>query len=183
MKTCTGRSFPMSPIRTLANSMALLGMLLATACSSDPSGGGGGGGSGGGGGGSGGGSGDPNAPDAAPPLADWQVALNARQVNYGQALRTASIKLVGDLPTMDELNAVISAADPSVPYAAQIDKYLADPRFSTQMQSFWRDTFKMGGTVNAMNLDTAPNFAAQLVVENRSYMELFNATTNTCPTL
>jgi hypothetical protein len=55
---------------------------------------------------------------------------------------------------------------------------MADPRFATQMQAFWRDTFKLGGT----GLDTAPNFAAQLVVENRSYMELFTASSNSCPT-
>ena len=50
--------------------------------------------------------------------------LAARQIDYGQALRTAAVKLVGSLPTLDEQAAVTDAAS----YAAQIDKYLADPR-------------------------------------------------------
>jgi hypothetical protein len=60
------------------------------------------------------------------------------------------------------------------------------------MVKFWRDTFRTG-QVNAQgnpinvqmgqpNKDTAANFAAQVVVEGRSYSELFTASSNTCPT-
>jgi hypothetical protein len=113
--------------------------------------------------------------------------LDARQIDYGQALRTAALKLVGTLPTTDELVAAKDAAS----YSAQIDKYLADPRLPKQLLSYFQDLMKMGGTINTpvgnqnvmVNLDTAPTFAAQLVVQDRSIMELFTATTNTCPTL
>jgi len=50
---------------------------------------------------------------------------------------------------------------------------------------------KMGGTVKAVvgqntvnvSMDTAPTFAAELVVQDRPITDLFTATTNTCPTL
>ena len=50
---------------------------------------------------------------------------------------------------------------------------------------------KMGGTLKAtvgnttvnVSLDTAPTFAAELVVQDQPITNLFTATTNTCPTL
>jgi hypothetical protein len=113
--------------------------------------------------------------------------LASRQVNYGLALRTASLKLVGELPSLDEQKAVTDAAS----YAAQIDDYLADPRFATQLLFYFRDMMKMGGQLQVrqgqnnvmVNLDAAPLFAARLVTTGRPMTELFTATTNTCPTL
>jgi Protein of unknown function (DUF1588) len=122
---------------------------------------------------------DANNPNNTPPPNQWDQALAARVVNYGAALRTAALKLIGDLPTADEMAQMQSAGDPLAVYTTLVDKYMADPRFATQVVNFWRDTFRMGG---AANLDSAPFFAAQLTIENRSYMELFTATTNTCPT-
>jgi hypothetical protein len=101
--------------------------------------------------------------------------LAARSVDYGQALRTASIKLVGSLPTMSEIQGVTDAQS----YAAQIDKYLADPRFPRQLISYFRDLMKLGGKTS---FETAPTFAAELVVSDRPITDLFTATTNTCPT-
>jgi hypothetical protein len=113
--------------------------------------------------------------------------LAARQIDYGQALRTAAVKLVGALPTLDEQAAVTDATS----YAAQIDKYMADPRFALQLKSYFSDMMKMGGTLKAtvgnntvnVSLDTAPTFAAELVVKDQPITNLFTATTNTCPTL
>lgn len=113
--------------------------------------------------------------------------LAARQIDYGQALRTAAVKLVGALPTLDEQAAVTDAAS----YAAQIDKYLADPRFALQMKAYFSDMFHMGGTLKTtvgqnqvtVSLDTAPTYAAELVVKDQPITNLFTATTNTCPTL
>jgi len=95
--------------------------------------------------------------------------------------------LVGALPSLDEQASVTDATS----YAAQIDKYLADPRFALQMKSYFGDMMKMGGTVKAVvgqntvnvSMDTAPTFAAELVVQDRPITDLFTATTNTCPTL
>jgi hypothetical protein len=113
-----------------------------------------------------------SSPDTSPLLAK-------RVLDYGQALRNASVKLLGRLPTLAEVHQVADSPDPKGAYEALIDAYLANRAFSVQIRSYFRDSFKLAEGA----LDTAPTFAAQLVVENRSYMELFTATTNTCPTL
>lgn len=113
---------------------------------------------------------------------EWDQLLGTRVTDYNAALRIAALRLTGDLPSVDEINAVKNGLDDAakkVAYEALIQDYMGRPAFATQMFSFWRDTFKMGET--AM-LDAAPAFAAQLAVENRSYLELFTATTGNCPT-
>src|SRR5262249_53574403 len=81
-----------------------------------------------------------------------------------------------------------SEADQKVAYEAYIDKLLTgDPRFSTRMIQWWRDTLKtgpLGGTPaqGAPSFDTAATYAAQVVVNDQAYTDLFTATTNTCPT-
>jgi hypothetical protein len=107
--------------------------------------------------------------------------LAAREKNYGLALRTAALKLVGALPTMDEIAAVKDAPT----YQAQIDKYLADPRFALRMRSYYSDMMKLGDPTPSgkPSFLTAPTFAAELVVKDRPITDLFTATTNTCPTL
>lgn len=136
----------------------------------------------------------PDNPDAGAATPKEHPLLAQRAVDYGLALRTASLKLVGGLPTMDEIAAVKDAAS----YSAQIDKYLADRRFSAQMISYFRDMMKMGGSVQVLvtekvgdkeekrivdvSLEAAPMFAAQLVVEDRAMTELFTANAGTCPT-
>jgi hypothetical protein len=166
----------------ISNLVAFAGVVALSGClGGAPTGGGSGSGGdtgsgSGGNGATGGGSTTPGDPN-----------LAARAIDYGQALRTASLKLVGALPTMDEQMAVSDGAS----YAAQIDKYLADPRFALQIRSYFQDMMKMGGSLAArvngttvnVSLDTAPTFAAELVVKDRSITDLFTATTNTCPTL
>jgi len=113
--------------------------------------------------------------------------LAARQIDYGQALRTAAVKLVGALPTLDEQAAVTDATS----YSAQLDKYMADPRFAVQLKAYFGDMMKMGGSLPVVNgkttvnvsLDTAPTFATELVVKDLPLTGLWTATTNTCPTL
>jgi len=88
---------------------------------------------------------------------------------------------------MDEIAGVTDATS----YAAQIDKYLADPRFAAQIRSYFQDMMKMGGSITVtknnapvtVSIDTAPTFATELVVNDRAMTELFTAATNTCPTL
>jgi len=146
--------------------------------------GGGGGGSGTGAGTGSGTGGDTGKGNTA---AQIPAALANRQIDYGQALRTAAIKLTGALPTMDEIAGVTDANS----YAAQIDKYLADPRLAMEVRSYFQDMMKMGGSITVtkggnqvqVSLDTAPTFAAELVVTDRAMTELFTASANTCPTL
>ncbi|KAB2892127.1 MAG: DUF1549 domain-containing protein, partial [Kofleriaceae bacterium] len=120
--------------------------------------------------------------DGTTPVDEWDQKLAEREYDYNAALRIASLRLTGKLPTLAEVKAVADAGDVAaqkVVYESFVRSYLDTPEFAGQMVRFWRDTFKMG---EAAMLDTAPVFAAQLTVENRSYSELFTATTGTCPT-
>ncbi|MDW8281789.1 MAG: DUF1588 domain-containing protein [Myxococcales bacterium] len=109
-------------------------------------------------------------------------------VDYGLALRTAALKLVGAYPTLAEIKELQAASDPAAVFAKRIAAYLADPRFSFEQVAFWRDTFKLGGTRNlgmlgTVNMDSAPMFAASLVVSGRPFTEVLTASSGTCPTL
>ncbi len=112
------------------------------------------------------------------------ASLDSRVVNYGEALRSASLKLVGDLPTLAEINAAKTGGKAG--YEAKIDALLADPRFAAKQIAWWRDTLKTGasGTPAAgmPSYDTGATFAASVVVGDRPYTDLFTASTGTCPT-
>jgi len=121
--------------------------------------------------------------NGADPNANTNPNIDARKVNYGEALRTAALKLVGDLPTLADVNSVTDATS----YGAMIDKYLADPRFVVRQLQWWRDTLKTGQpgmkTGNGLpSFDTAATFATEVVVNDRPYTDVLTATTNTCPT-
>src|SRR5262249_12492994 len=117
---------------------------------------------------------DPATPDPGPPPIPgnvpapgatnrsdvWDDLFNARRLDYNLALRTAALKLVGDLPTLQEIEDVHGATDPATVYAQKIDAYLADRRFSGALVRFFRNSFRTGGP----GRDTAATFAAMLVV-------------------
>jgi hypothetical protein len=134
---------------------ALLLALLAAACSSDL---------------------EDTQPTPEPPP---QVVRT--QIDYGLAMRTAALKLTGGLPTLAEIKELLDAPEDqrAAVYAKRIDAYLAHPRFPYQQLVFWRNTFKMGGG----RLDTAPAFAAMVVVTGRPLTDLLTATKGTCPAL
>jgi hypothetical protein len=126
--------------------------------------------------GSGSGSGSGSAGD------EWDQLLGQRVLDYNAALRIAALRLTGKLPTMAEINQVAQAPDDAakkVAYEGLIQGYMNTPEFARQMFYFWRDTFKMGETAA---LDTAPAFAARLAVNNGSYMDMFTAASDGCPT-
>jgi hypothetical protein len=122
------------------------------------------------------GDGDVDADDADGEAVD--PALAARKVDYNEALRTASLKLVRRLPTLDQIRKVERASDQKKAYVEELDAMLASPAFSSRMVKFWRDTMRMGGD----GLDTAPVLAAQLMVEGREFTDLFTLTSGNCPT-
>lgn len=137
------------------------------------------------------GAGDPNDPSTAPKTPEEQVKqiLDARKTDYGEAARTASLKLRDKLPTLEEIKTLEAAPDDAAKKAAYeklVDDWIASPEFSSTMIKFWKDTFRTGQTgavqQGQVSKDFAANFAAQLTVEGRSYLELFTATSNTCPT-
>jgi hypothetical protein len=120
--------------------------------------------------------------------ADEDPNIVERNIDYGEALRTATLKLVGDLPSIDDLRAISASNDLAAQkpvYEAQIDKLLADPRFATRMIQWWRDTFRTGNTdktLGSPDFDSAAVFAAQVVIDDRPYADLFTAKTGNCPT-
>lgn len=119
--------------------------------------------------------------DAPSPPDEWDDKLAERVVDYSAALRTAALRLTGELPTLAELKQVAGAGDEAAQkaaYEALLRQYMAGPRFARQMFRFWQDTLKMG---DAPALDSAPAFIAKLAVEDRSFLEVFTAASGTCP--
>lgn len=152
----------MKRISTLLMAAALA---VPAACGSDP------------------GTGDDTPGDDDGPVDPFEEELNQREYDYNAALRIAALRLTGDLPTLTEINEVAAGADnpaKKIAYEARITEYMARPTFARQMFFYWRDVFRMGGTPA---LDTAPALAAQLTVENGSYMNLFTQAANNCPTV
>lgn len=109
--------------------------------------------------------------------------LDNRVVDYGAALRIASLKLVGKVPSLEQVKGLAAAADPAAYYATQIDTMLADPAFAKTQLAFWRNTFKSGGANDdGPSLEAAATFAAMTVVQDQPYTNLFTAAADTCPT-
>jgi len=125
---------------------------------------------------------NPSNPETARPEVTHTV-LDDRVKDYNEALRTASLKLVRALPTLEQIKAVQSAKDPRRAYDDEIDKMLADPRFTERMIKFWRDSMRMaGGAADGKpSRNTAPNLAARITVEGRPYTDLFTSPSNNCP--
>jgi hypothetical protein len=146
-----------------------------------------------------GGPNDPNNPNNQQPTEktpEEQIKqiLDQRKTDYGEALRTASLKLRDRLPSMEEIKQIEGASDKKAVYEKLVDDMLASPEFSRAMVKFWKDTMRVGfqGTrPDAQNppqplpqnvdKDAAPVFAAQLIVEGKSFMDLFTAKGGTCP--
>ncbi|MFO0755422.1 MAG: hypothetical protein U0359_02960 [Byssovorax sp.] len=120
------------------------------------------------------------------PVAPKKTALDDRTLSYTEALRTASLKLVGDVPTLQQIKDLDGTAKADQPqkYASMIDALLDDVRFKAKMVELWKNTMRMGGAASGPkpSRDTAPTFAARLTVEQGNYLDLFTAKTNTCPT-
>lgn len=123
--------------------------------------------------------GDFNNPPEVP-----KTVLDKRITSYSDALRTASLKLVRNLPTLQEIKTLSSATDQRTVYEQQVDAMLDDARFTQRMIKWWQDTMRQAGGAanNKPSRNTAPVFAARVVVEGRPYTDIFTATTNTCPT-
>lgn len=116
-----------------------------------------------------------------PPTDEWDDKLAERVVDYGAALRIAALRLTGELPSLAELKQIAGAGGETAQQAAYetvLRQYMAGPRFARQMFRFWQDTLKMG---DAPELDSAPAFIARLAVEERSFLEVFTASSGTCP--
>ena len=113
--------------------------------------------------------------------------LDERELDYSEALRTASMLLVGDAPTLSEIYELgdLPPDQQKAKYEELIDKKLADPRFAATLVEFFRYTFKMNGmatTPGEPTRDTAPNFAAKIVFEGKDWRNVLIQESGTCPT-
>lgn len=111
-------------------------------------------------------------------------ALTERKLDYNEALRTASLKLLRTLPTLEQIKKVQSATDKRAAYEEELDAMFADVRFQERMIKWWQDTMRMGGGGGngKPSRNTAPVFAARVVSEEQPFSEIFTAPNNTCPT-
>jgi hypothetical protein len=96
------------------------------------------------------------------------TALDDRVIDYNEALRTASLKLNDRLPTLEQIRQVADADDKPAAYEALVDGMLEDPAFARRMVRWWKDTMLQGGGADgdAPSRNTAPTFAARVVVES-----------------
>src|SRR5262249_18983774 len=83
---------------------------------------------------------------------------------YTEALRTASFKIVGNAPTLQQMDDLKNAADQKKAYEAQVDAMMGDVRFAKRMIAFWQNTMRLGGAASGPkpSRDTAPTFAARI---------------------
>jgi hypothetical protein len=108
-----------------------------------------------------------------------KTVLDDRTLDYNEALRTASLKLMRALPDLATIRRVQNATDQKSEYEAEVDKMLEDPRFRARMVKFWRDTMRQGGSEL---MDHSPVLAARISVDGSPFVDVFTATTGTCPT-
>jgi len=108
-----------------------------------------------------------------------KTALDDRTTDYLEAYRTASIKLIRALPTLQQIKDLAGASDQKKAYATAVDGLFADPRFNGRMVKYWRDVMRIGGDAE---MDAAPVLAAKIMAEDLPYSNLFTASSGTCPT-
>ena len=134
---------------------------------------------------------NPNGTATATTPADQvKQILDARKQDYGEALRTASLKLNNQLPTLAQINTITAAPDAAgqkVAYEKAVDDMIASPLFAVTMVKYFKDTYKTGNpdgvmpTAGQTNQDAAANFSAEVFVEDRPFGDILTAATNTCP--
>ena len=117
---------------------------------------------------------------------ETKTELDQRELDYSEALRTASLLILGDAPTLSDVYSLgdLALDQQKTQYEILIDKYLSDIRFSDSLVEYYKYTFKMGGAstvVGEPSRDTAPIFAARLVFEGKDWRNILTQQSNTCP--
>lgn len=104
-------------------------------------------------------------------------------VDYNIALRTASLKLLDEPPKLVLIKSIAKATNPGIAYSDAVDAMLADGRFRDRMVRWWKDTMRLGGAPDAdrPSRETAPVFAAHVMLDDRPYDDIFTASSGTCP--
>lgn len=139
-------------------------------------------------------------PEVTAPVNNPQVQEQAGtcSVNYPAAQRTVALALAGTAPPWTLLEQMMNAADDDarqVAYQHTVEWALGSKEFAIEQVRFFRNMFATGpmpmrrrnnddGQMQYVpNMDCAANFAAEVVVKERPYTELFTATAGTCPVL
>ena len=112
--------------------------------------------------------------------------LDERETDYSEALRTASLLIVGDSPTLYQIYQLsdLPKDQQKEKYQELIDEFLSDPRFADTLVEYYKYTFKMGGPstiAGEPSRDTAPIFAAKTVYEEKDWRNILTQESNTCP--
>ncbi|AKT43017.1 DUF1549 domain-containing protein [Chondromyces crocatus] len=124
-----------------------------------------------------------DSPDLSPTPTETEAepedftVLGERQFEYSEALRTATLKLLRRLPTLEEIKTVQSGGKTA--YENRLDEMMEEPRFAARMVKWWQDVMRQGGGGND-DRNTAPMFAAQLIVQERDFTELLTASADNC---
>ncbi len=95
---------------------------------------------------------------------------------YASALRVASLRLRGRLPTAADTANVTENGQTA--YDAIVDRYLdrtQNPDLVPQLKAFYSSIFLMAGTVNGIDYDAPVNLATYLVVNERPVTEILSA--------
>ena len=116
-----------------------------------------------------------------------QTELDERELDYTEALRTASFLVVGDAPTLAQIYELgdLPADQQKAKYVELVDKLLADPRFADTLLAFFKYTFKMGGASTLPGeptRETAPTLAAKTVFEDKPWTNILTQASANCPT-
>lgn len=116
-----------------------------------------------------------------------KTELDERVLDYSEALRTASLLIVGNAPTLTQIYELgdVPLDQQKAKYEALVDALLADARFADTLVDFFKYTFKMGGpstTPGEPTRDTAPALAARTVFEEKPWTNILTQSSNNCPT-
>jgi hypothetical protein len=145
--------------------------------------------------------GHPEIREQVQPLEDYyQQRLNNRVADYGLALRMASLKVRGNVPSLAEIRELNKATDKPAKYRELIRRFLdakvkdaqgtlvADTRVHRTVRAFWMNTFKMGTPVNpalgSVSQDSVANLATEVALSDvRPFTDLFTSDSGQCTSM
>lgn len=93
--------------------------------------------------------------------------------DYSKALRVASLKLMGQDPTIEELSQVLQGKNA---YERIVRSYIESPNFLNQMKKYFQGVFEMTGTSNGINYDEPTNLALHLIKTNGDFRDILRST-------
>lgn len=123
----------------------------------------------------------PTTPDVEDPINPYTAE------DYAKALRTASLKLRGELPPVSQTTQILDAKEPRLEYEALIDQYMdpaQNPLLGESLRQHFREAFLMGGKTenvnhlgvnHTVNFDEVPNLATYLILNDLPWSEILTA--------